>query len=59
MRALIVLLLSVTTATSTFKAETTAQKVDQLFAPFDKVGSPGCQVGIIRNGSFVYKKSFG
>ena len=59
MRTLIVLCLSITTTASTLKADTIAQKVDQLFASFDKAGSPGCSVGAIRNGSFVYKKSFG
>lgn len=26
---------------------------------FDKPGSPGCSVGVIRDGEFVYKRSFG
>src|SRR5208282_318792 len=26
---------------------------------FNKPGSPGCSAGVIRNGNFVYKKSFG
>jgi CubicO group peptidase (beta-lactamase class C family) len=59
MRALIVFVLSIVTATAALAADPTAQKVDQLFAPFGKPGSPGCSVGIMRNGSFVYKKSFG
>jgi CubicO group peptidase (beta-lactamase class C family) len=59
MRTLIVLFLSIASTTSTLKADGIAQKVDQLFAPFDKAGSPGCSVGVIRNGGFVYKKSFG
>jgi len=59
MRTLIVLFLSVTTGTCALGADDTAQKLDQLFVPFDKAGSPGCSVGVIRNGSFVYKKSFG
>jgi len=59
MRALIVLFLSITRAITALAAEPTAQKVDDLFAAFSKPGSPGCSVGVIRNGSFVYKKSFG
>jgi len=59
MRTSIVLFLSITTATTAFAAGLTAKKVDQLFATFDKRGSPGCSVGVIRDGSFVYKKSFG
>lgn len=59
MRTLIVLFLSITTAASALGADDTPQKVNQLFTPFDKPSSPGCSVGVIRNGSFVYKKSFG
>ncbi len=59
MRTLIVFFLSITTASVVFAADTTAEKVHQIFASFDKPGSPGCSVGVIRNGSFVYKKSFG
>jgi CubicO group peptidase (beta-lactamase class C family) len=59
MRALIVLLLSIITAATSLATDATAKKVDQLFAAFTKPGSPGCSVGIIRNGGFVYKKSFG
>lgn len=58
-RTLSVLLLSITTATGALAADATAQRVNQLFAPFDKPGSPGCSAGVIHNGSFVYRKSFG
>ena len=59
MRLLIVLFLGITTATTAPATDTNAKKVDQLFAAFEKPGSPRCSVGIIRNSSFVYKKSFG
>jgi CubicO group peptidase (beta-lactamase class C family) len=59
MRTSIVLFLSITTATTALAADPTAKKVDQLFATFDKRGSPGCSVGVIRDGRFVYKKSLG
>jgi CubicO group peptidase (beta-lactamase class C family) len=59
MRALIVLFLSITRAITALAADPTAQKVDHLFAAFNEPGFPGCSVGVIRNGSFVYKKSFG
>ena len=59
MRTLSVLLLSITSATGALAADATVQAVNQLFASFDKLGSPGCSVGVVRNGSFVYKKSFG
>jgi CubicO group peptidase (beta-lactamase class C family) len=59
MRTFIVLFLSMTTATATLGADDRAREVNQLFAMFDKPGSPGCSVGVIRDGNFVYKRSFG
>ena len=59
MRTFIVLVLSVTAATVALGADDRAQAVNQLFAMFDKPGSPGCSVGVIRDGNFVYKRSFG
>jgi CubicO group peptidase (beta-lactamase class C family) len=35
------------------------RKVDQLFADYEKSPSPGCAVGIIRNGEFVYRRGYG
>ncbi|MGB2644993.1 MAG: serine hydrolase domain-containing protein [Candidatus Acidiferrum sp.] len=35
------------------------QKVDQIFAAFDKTGSPGCALGVVRDGNFIYKKGYG
>jgi hypothetical protein len=54
MKAFIVLLLTAM-ATATLNADDRALEVDQLFAMFDKPGSPGCSVGIIRAGDFIYK----
>lgn len=34
-------------------------KVDQVFAQWDKADSPGCALGVIRNGEFVYKRGYG
>jgi len=34
-------------------------KVDQLFAQWNKGGSPGCSVGISRNGSVLYEHGYG
>jgi CubicO group peptidase (beta-lactamase class C family) len=36
-----------------------AQKVDQVFSVYDKPGSPGCALGVIRDGDFVYRKAYG
>ncbi len=35
------------------------RKVDQLFAAYDKTDSPGCALGVVRNGAFVYEKGYG
>ena len=37
----------------------TPQKVDQIFSVYDKPGSPGCSLGVIRNGDFAYRKAYG
>jgi CubicO group peptidase (beta-lactamase class C family) len=40
-------------------AGTDQQKVDRLFAAYDKPASPGCALGVIRDGEFIYRKSYG
>jgi CubicO group peptidase (beta-lactamase class C family) len=35
------------------------RKVDQLFAAYDKTDSPGCALGLVRNGELVYKRGYG
>ena len=59
MRTFIVAFLSIAAATAALGADDLALEVNQLFAMFDKPGSPGCSVGVIRDGDFVYKRSFG
>jgi CubicO group peptidase (beta-lactamase class C family) len=44
---------------SAVAGEVPSQKVDQIFAAYDKPNSPGCSVGIVRNGKFAYRKSYG
>jgi len=36
-----------------------SQKVDQIFASFDKTDAPGCAVGIIESGVFLHKAAYG
>src|SRR5271156_4653006 len=36
-----------------------APKVDQIFSAYNKPGSPGCSLGVIRDGEFVYRKAYG
>jgi CubicO group peptidase (beta-lactamase class C family) len=35
------------------------ERVNQLFSDYDKADTPGCAVGVIRNGNFVYRKGYG
>ncbi|MGH9741938.1 MAG: serine hydrolase domain-containing protein [Candidatus Acidiferrum sp.] len=35
------------------------RKVDQVFAAFDKTDSPGCALGVVRDGNFIYKRGYG
>jgi CubicO group peptidase (beta-lactamase class C family) len=36
-----------------------AQSVDAVFADFAKPGSPGCSLGVVRDGRIVYEKGYG
>lgn len=36
-----------------------SQQVDQVFAAYSRPDSPGCSLGVIRDGSFVYRNSYG
>jgi CubicO group peptidase (beta-lactamase class C family) len=36
-----------------------ATRVDQLFARFDRPDSPGCALGVIKDGKLIYKKGYG
>lgn len=40
-------------------AQTEQQSVDRIFAAYDKAGSPGCALGVIRDGNFIYRKGYG
>ena len=59
------LLLGVTIAAAIAPVNVRAQdfkpnpQVDRLFAQWDKPGSPGCALGIVRDGKFIYEKGYG
>jgi CubicO group peptidase (beta-lactamase class C family) len=40
-------------------AQTDQQAVDLLFSEYQKPASPGCSVGVIRDGALVYSKGYG
>jgi len=35
------------------------EKVDKLFAQWDKPDSPGCALGVIKDGKLIYKRGYG
>jgi len=39
--------------------EPIARRVDALFASYDREGSPGYAVGIVRNGELVFARGYG
>lgn len=44
---------------SAIASQTDGQKVDGIFAAYDKPTSPGCALGVIRDGEFIYRKGYG
>ncbi|MBI1786123.1 MAG: serine hydrolase [Acidobacteria bacterium] len=40
-------------------ADSRSEAVDRLFTPYDKPNSPGCAVGVIQDGQFLYKRGYG
>ncbi len=40
-------------------ADVAPQKIDEIFASYNKPHSPGCSVGVIRDGNFIFRKSYG
>jgi CubicO group peptidase (beta-lactamase class C family) len=56
---LVTLVLRVLLSFAALAQDVPNQKVDQIFSVYDKPGSPGCSLGVIRDGEFVYRKSYG
>jgi CubicO group peptidase (beta-lactamase class C family) len=59
MRAVAVSLLFLAITMPLLAGDSASRQVDQLFSSYDKADSPGCSVGVIRDGKFVYRKSYG
>ena len=34
-------------------------RIDEIFAPWNRPGSPGCALGVLRDGRFVYQRGYG
>ncbi len=41
------------------RADDLAKKVDKVFAEYDKADSPGCALGVIRDGRLIYERGYG
>ena len=59
MRAAALFFLSLLSLLSAFADESRSQKVDELFAAYNQPYSPGCSIGVVQDGKFVYRKSYG
>jgi len=59
MRTIIVLILFLAPTASVSSTDVAPQKIDKIFASYNYKHSPGCSVGVIRDGSFVFRKSYG
>src|SRR5580693_8458155 len=53
------LALTMLLSVAAFAQDIPTQKVDQIFSVYAKPGSPGCSLGVIRGGDFVYRKAYG
>ncbi len=47
------------TATADGRGDKTTAAVDEVFADLAKPGSPGCALGVFRNGAVIYAKGYG
>lgn len=56
---LALLLLSTAPATAVEPAGTSMPSVDAVFSEYDSEMSPGCALGVIRDGEFVYRRGYG
>ncbi|MFI5095002.1 MAG: serine hydrolase domain-containing protein [Candidatus Acidiferrales bacterium] len=59
MRTIIVLILFFVPTVSASSTDVVPQKIDEVFASYNNPHSPGCSVGVIREGSFIFRKSYG
>ena len=41
------------------RTDTTIPAVDAIFAPWDETGSPGCALGVVEDGEFIYERGYG
>jgi len=59
MRTIVVAVLLVFPIVSASAIDVAPQKIDEIFASYSNPHSPGCSVGVIRDGGFIFRKSYG
>lgn len=59
MRTTILFVLSVMSSVYATSSDVAPQNIDELFAAYNNPHSPGCSVGVVRGGNFVFRKSYG
>jgi len=52
-------MLSITPCNAQILPDSVSKKIDNLFASWNRPGSPGCAIGIVRNDSLIYAKGYG
>src|SRR5689334_15454770 len=57
--AIIFILFKTVVAEPTRPKDVAPQQIDELFSAYNGPHSPGCSVGVIRNNSFIFQKSYG
>jgi CubicO group peptidase (beta-lactamase class C family) len=53
-----VLIWAIASCATALAAQTVPQRVDQVFSAYNR-NTPGCALGVIRDGTFVYRKGYG
>ena len=59
LKAIAVVALAAALAGATLAADETTDKVDKLFAQWDKTTSPGAALAVVRDGKIIYKRGYG
>lgn len=54
-----ILILAAAPAALAQEQETITERVDEIFAPWDKSNSPGCALGVIKDGELIYTRGYG
>lgn len=54
-----ILVLILSTGGPARAADPPASEVDAIFADYDGTTSPGCSLGVVRDGELIYKRGYG